>query len=153
MDRRPCACILLIEDNPDHAGPAADLLRRYHEVVVVPLLDEGLTVLASRPVDVVVLDLGGTGADGAAGVVAVREASPLAEVVVWSGWSDDVLENCLDRGASSVVPKPSGLSALRWAVESALPSRGCSWHSLRALAVDVRQALTADSGAHYAAAG
>ena len=142
--------VLIIEDDPTHSGPAAEALRRRHEVAVRTSLAEGLRVLDSAQVDVIVLDLGGTGGDGASAVRVVRAAAPLSEVVVWSGWPDDVLIECLDvYGARSVVPKPCGLAALVWAVECAMPTRGTSMHKLRAWAGEMVAALVPSNGAGH----
>ncbi len=85
-------CILLVEDNPGDADLIRVLLRRSAELSTEILSAETLAaateILASRPVQAVLLDLNLPDSSGIATVQAVCQASPLAPVVVLTGNND-----------------------------------------------------------------
>ena len=130
MDR-----LLLGEDNDAVAQVASAALSSYFAVTRVGTLSDALLLSLDRePWDAVFYDLAlpdvAPGAEVEA-LEALKAASPLSPIVVWSGSDDlDLLVSCLDAGARAIARKPAGrddfllsIATARHAVAPALAIR------------------------------
>lgn len=96
------------------AAPGAD-------VAECATLAEAMAALASRPADLLLLDLRMPDCDGFAGLIAVRGEHPAAPVVVVSASEDaETVRRALTFGAAGFIPKSADLPAMVEAVKAAL---------------------------------
>lgn len=118
--------ILLVEDNPLDARVVTGLLRgasHYAEFLHVGNLADALTQLASRPADVVLLDLNLDDSFGYETFERVHHAAPTSAILVLSGSDDEELASRTVReGAQDYLVKGSFdgkllLRAIRYALE------------------------------------
>jgi len=119
---RDVGTVLVVDDEPPlRAGLRRMLLGAGHSVVEARSAAEALKILASLPVDVVILDLGlpdGNGLD----VLAAVEASRAATAVLVFTASDAIedMHEALQRGACGYVHKPADALTLEAQVTVAL---------------------------------
>lgn len=102
--------LLLVEDNPGDADLVAELLsepsRERYRIIHVSRLDDGIEILRSQTVDVVVLDLALPDCSGLASLQAMRAQEKSVPIVVLTGTDDDELAHaCIDAGAQDYLPK------------------------------------------------
>ena len=99
-----------------------------HEVIVAATAEEGLSGLALRSPDVVVLDLGLPDLDGLEVVRRIRSWSEVPVIVLSATALEDRKVAALDGGANDYVTKPFGMAELeariRTALRHAAPARG-----------------------------
>jgi diguanylate cyclase (GGDEF)-like protein/PAS domain S-box-containing protein len=95
MLKVPMKVMLLIEDNPGDARLIREMLREFGaaatDLVHVQTLSEAEAYLEELPVDVIVLDLGLSDADGLDAVSRARAAAPRVPLVVVTGRDDEAL--------------------------------------------------------------
>jgi CheY-like chemotaxis protein len=119
--------ILVIDDN----GPIRRLIGMYlrqegYEVVEVEGGEEGIEVLESQPIDLVLLDMVMPGLNGVETLMNLRMKFPRLRVIAMSGGDgngpEPYLAIALGYGANSVLRKPFGryglLGVVRKTVES-----------------------------------
>lgn len=106
--------VLIIEDE----RPVSDLFRDHltdlgHDAIVAPSAEDALRMLATGPVDAILLDLG---LPGISGLEFLRLPAVLARsipIIVISGTATEAqARDCLTYGALDFVPKPVPLSRL-----------------------------------------
>lgn len=123
-----CIRLLLIEDNPDDAAFIEEVLKLQDtyatvDVAVVGKLRDGLSCLARRNFDVVLLDLSLPDASSTNSVTRVLAQSPQAPIIVLTGLDDrDTALDALKKGAQDYIIKDSIsgdllIRAIRYAVE------------------------------------
>jgi diguanylate cyclase (GGDEF)-like protein/PAS domain S-box-containing protein len=122
--------VLLIEDNPGDARLLKEMLREYGtdgiKLTWVAFMGEAETYLAAHQVDVILLDLGLTDAQGLAAVRRAHIAAPQVALLVLTGLDDESMAvQALQEGAEDYLIKGEiegrGLMrALRYAVERKL---------------------------------
>jgi two-component system KDP operon response regulator KdpE len=103
-----------------------------HEVLAAATAEEGLSSLALRSPDVVVLDLGLPDLDGLEVVRRIRSWSEVPVIVLSATDLEDRKVAALDAGANDYVTKPFGMAelearirtALRHAAQAVLPDEG-----------------------------
>jgi len=101
------ARILLVDDEPPIQRALAPLLRsRGYEVDIASTGAEALRMVAARPPDVMVLDLGLPDVEGTEVCRRVRTASKLPIIVLTARGSDADKVSALDLGADDYVTKP-----------------------------------------------
>lgn len=114
------ATVLIVEDNRTVAAATTAYLRAPgRELVVAESAAEASSILASRPVDVVILDLILPDRDGRDVLVGMREqaATSTIPVIVLSSASNPVARaECLAVGADEFIVKPAEPRDLRSAV-------------------------------------
>ncbi len=130
-DRVP---LLLIEDNPADQRLLVELLEEMapgrFRVAFARRLSEGIEVLRTGRVAVVLLDLSLPDADGVASIAATRKAAPTTPIVVLSGTLDDeARQSARERGATASFVKGEGsivplIAALDEIVQNAAESSG-----------------------------
>ncbi len=109
--------IVLVENNPGDAFLAWERLTDMHQgtvqVDVVPSLAQTLTLLATGPVDAVVLDLNLPDSKGLATLRRVRAAADRASIIVVTrGVGEGLREQALAAGAEDVYDKADTQTAL-----------------------------------------
>jgi two-component system KDP operon response regulator KdpE len=105
--------ILAVDDEPQIVRALrTSLTARDHEVITAPNGETALDVLASSPVDLVVLDLGLPGIDGIEVIRRLRSWSSVPVIVlsVREGQADKIA--ALDAGADDYVTKPFAMGEL-----------------------------------------
>jgi diguanylate cyclase (GGDEF)-like protein/PAS domain S-box-containing protein len=127
MNNKTVREVLLIEDNPGDARLLQEMFREHRgdatALTWIPVMGEAETYLAAHKVDVILLDLGLTDAQGMAAVRRARAAAPLVALVVLTGLDDQsVAAEALQEGAGDYLIKgeiePRGLMrSLRYAIE------------------------------------
>ena len=103
-----------------------------HEVLAAATAEEGLSSLALRSPDVVVLDLGLPDLDGLEVVRRIRSWSEVPVIVLSATDLEDRKVAALDAGANDYVTKPFGMAelearirtALRHALQAVVPDEG-----------------------------
>jgi two-component system, OmpR family, KDP operon response regulator KdpE len=116
--------ILAVDDEPQILRALrASLAARGHEVTTAPNGETALDVLATQPVDLVVLDLGLPGIDGVEVIRRLRTWSeaPVIVLSVRDGQSDKVM--ALDAGADDYVTKPFAMDELQARMRAVLRRR------------------------------
>jgi two-component system, OmpR family, KDP operon response regulator KdpE len=106
--------ILAVDDEPQILRALrASLAARGHEVTTAPNGETALDVMATQPIDLVVLDLGLPGIDGVEVIRRLRtwSDSPVIVLSVRDGQADKVL--ALDAGADDYVTKPFSMDELQ----------------------------------------
>jgi two-component system KDP operon response regulator KdpE len=96
------------------------LSARGHEVLVAVTGEEGLSVLALRSPDVVVLDLGLPDLDGLEVCRRIRAFSEVPVIVLSATALEDRKVAALDGGANDYVTKPFGMAELEARIRTAL---------------------------------
>ncbi len=91
-----------------------------HEVLSSATAEEGLSVLALRSPDVVVLDLGLPDLDGLEAVHRIRSWSEVPVIVLSATALEDRKVAALDAGANDYVTKPFGMAELEARIRTAL---------------------------------
>ena len=91
-----------------------------HEVLVTATAEEGLSSLALRAPDVVVLDLGLPDLDGLEVVRRIRSWSEVPVIVLSATALEDRKVAALDGGANDYVTKPFGMAELEARIRTAL---------------------------------
>jgi two-component system KDP operon response regulator KdpE len=91
-----------------------------HEVLVAATAEEGLSSLALRSPDVVVLDLGLPDLDGLEVVRRIRSWSDVPVIVLSATALEDRKVAALDGGANDYVTKPFGMAELEARIRTAL---------------------------------
>jgi two-component system KDP operon response regulator KdpE len=91
-----------------------------HDVLVAATGEEGLSSLALRAPDVVVLDLGLPDLDGLEVVGRIRSWSEVPVIVLSATALEDRKVTALDRGANDYVTKPFGMAELEARIRTAL---------------------------------
>ncbi len=91
-----------------------------HEVLVAATAEEGLSGLALRSPDVVVLDLGLPDLDGLEVVRRIRSWSEVPVIVLSATALEDRKVAALDAGANDYVTKPFGMAELEARIRTAL---------------------------------
>ena len=105
------ARILIVEDDKPSAEAMALMLRHSgHDVELAPSGHEALGAVMEQTPDLVMLDLGIPGADGAAVLEVLRSYLRLQSlpVVIWTGMADSELaDRARELGAAAVIEKGS----------------------------------------------
>jgi two-component system KDP operon response regulator KdpE len=96
------------------------LAAKSHEVLVAATAEEGLSSLALRSPEVVVLDLGLPDLDGLEVVRRIRTWSEVPVIVLSATALEDRKVAALDAGASDYVTKPFGMAELEARIRTAL---------------------------------
>jgi len=91
-----------------------------HEVLIAATAEEGLSSLALRSPDVVVLDLGLPDLDGLEVVRRIRSWSEVPVIVLSATALEDRKVAALDGGANDYVTKPFGMAELEARIRTAL---------------------------------
>jgi two-component system KDP operon response regulator KdpE len=116
--------ILAVDDEPQILRALrASLAARGHDVTTAPNGETALDVLATQPIDLVVLDLGLPGIDGVEVIRRLRtwSDSPVIVLSVRDGQADKVL--ALDAGADDYVTKPFAMDELQARMRAVLRRR------------------------------
>ena len=107
MPTEPNHHIAVVDDEPDLRSSVAEYLQL--QGYTVSQAGDGpqlRAILASQPIDLVLLDLRMPGVDGLTCLRLLRERRPSAKIVILSGVdSDAVAEEALARGASAFISK------------------------------------------------
>jgi DNA-binding NarL/FixJ family response regulator len=84
-------------------------------------LDEALTILSAKPVDLLVLDLNMPGMDRETSLHALREGYPETRIAILTGNEDrSVILECLSAGVHGYILKSDAVTQLVFAIESVL---------------------------------
>jgi DNA-binding NarL/FixJ family response regulator len=84
-------------------------------------LDEALTILTAKPVDLLVLDLNMPGMDRETSLHALREGYPETRIAILTGNEDrSVILECLSAGVHGYILKSDAVTQLVFALESVL---------------------------------
>lgn len=116
MNSQPSrSTILIADDDPTVRTIAAELLlAEGHQVLFAEDGDEALQIIASQPVDLVVLDMLMPNKDGLETIIELRRRqSEVRILAISSGGSmdiDSLLKPALAFGADRVMPKPLRIS-------------------------------------------
>jgi len=108
------ATILIIDDDPLICETIGNVVKRMgHEASCAYALQEGLGMLASRPADVVFLDVRLPDGSGLEALPRVQSAPSLPEVIIMTGYGDpDGAELAMRHGVWDYIQKPSTVDAL-----------------------------------------
>ena len=122
--------ILYVDDEPEVLEVMRQILETLeHEVEVAAGGSQGINAFAAsiesgRPFDLVITDMGMPEVDGRAVAMAIKGASPDTPVIMFSGWSAQMLE---EQGAAqyvdSVVSKPPTLDKVSQMIRSVMNRR------------------------------
>jgi two-component system KDP operon response regulator KdpE len=115
------SCVLVVDDEPQIRRTLATNLRaRSFEVVLASTGEEALMLAATRPPDVVILDLGLPGIDGITVIERLREHSKVPIIVLSVRENEADKVRALDVGADDYVIKPFGMDELLARLRAAL---------------------------------
>ncbi len=109
--------ILLVDDNPDGLLVRKSLLEEAGcRVQVAQSAEQGLKILESSTVDVVITDYRMPGMDGAQFIERIREKVPCPRIILLSGFVDPLGLTEENTRADAVIPKSSNeaVHLLRW---------------------------------------
>ena len=109
--------ILLVDDNPDGLLVRKSLLEEAgYRVQVAHSAEEGLKILESSMVDVVITDYRMPGMDGAQFIERIRDKHPAPRIILLSGFVDPLGLTEENTHADAVIPKSSkeAVHLLRW---------------------------------------
>ena len=114
--------ILVIDDNDTlREGVVAVCERLGHRVREAPSGQEGLTILESHPVDLILTDLKMDGLDGIGVLIAVKETHPEVVVMIITAYASiETAVEAIKLGAFDYIEKPFSTDALRIKVDRAL---------------------------------
>ena len=119
------AKILIIDDEKQIRWLLRDILEREgHEIVDTPSGEEGIRIHHEEPADLIITDLFMPGKDGLGIIVALRQDTPDAKIIVISGGGPmgnlDVLPAAKALGAVCTLAKPFTREEMLDAVRNAL---------------------------------
>ncbi len=118
------ARVLVVDDEPGVRESIRMILRGEHDVVTADSVDAAERALASRPADLVLLDLVMPGRDGFALLDALRKHdNPPPVLVLTATRLEETAREALARGASDCLRKPFEVEALRRRVRELLAQR------------------------------
>ena len=111
--------VLVVDDEADLLKTYERLLhRRGYQVVAVGTRREGLVVIRSRPLTLVVADVKLPDGDGLDIVRAARAIAAPPPVIVVTGFASDTnRQQAIEAGATAYLPKPFAVSAFTELVE------------------------------------
>lgn len=113
--------VLLVDDRPlanEIFGALASKVFKGAKVRVAQDLGVALRTL-QRPVDLVMLDLGLPGCSGTQALERFRAAFPAVPILVISASEDwDLIQRCLDSGASGYIAKTASLQVIAAAMKA-----------------------------------
>jgi two-component system KDP operon response regulator KdpE len=113
--------ILIVEDEPGIARALRiNLTARGYDVAVANDGTKALASAASRPPDLVILDLGLPDMDGTEVIHGLRDWSPVPVMVLSARESQDDKVDALDAGADDYLTKPFGMDELLARIRAAL---------------------------------
>jgi two-component system, OmpR family, KDP operon response regulator KdpE len=113
--------ILIVEDEPGIARALRiNLTARGYDVAVANDGTKALASAASRPPDLVILDLGLPDMDGTEVIHGLRDWSPVPVMVLSARESQDDKVDALDAGADDYITKPFGMDELLARIRAAL---------------------------------
>jgi two-component system KDP operon response regulator KdpE len=116
--------ILIIDDDPDLLSVCrVGLAALGHELRAAETGSEGLAEAATRPPDVIVLDLGLPDLDGLEVCKRIRTWSDVPIVVLSADGSEDRKVDALDEGADDYMTKPFGMRELNARLRVAMRHR------------------------------
>ena len=142
------ALILLAEDDDGIRGPLVRALEREgHEVVAVMTGDDAIAAGVDGEHDLLVLDIGLPGADGAEVCRRVREGRPTVPIIFLTARDGEMnAVHGLDAGADDYITKPFRLAELLARVRSQLRRTTAEQFSAADVRVDIaaRKAWHAD---------
>ena len=117
--------ILVVDDEPQIRRTLATNLRAGgFDVELAETGEAALAIIAAKPLDLVLLDLGLPGIDGIEVITAVRRTNDLPIVVLSVRDLESEKVRALDAGADDYVTKPFGIDELFARVRAALRRRG-----------------------------
>jgi len=117
--------ILVVDDEPQIRRTLATNLRAGgFDVELAETGEAALAIIAAKPLDLVLLDLGLPGIDGIQVITAVRRTNDLPIVVLSVRDLESEKVRALDAGADDYVTKPFGIDELFARVRAALRRRG-----------------------------
>ena len=119
------AKILIIDDEEHIRRLLRNMLEREgHVIVDTPNGEEGMRIYREEPADLIITDLFMPGKDGLGTIVALREDTPDAKIIVISGGGRtrnlDVLSAAKALGALCTIAKPFTREEILDAVRNAL---------------------------------
>lgn len=117
--------VLLVDDELDFSEMLADLLERREMTVRIAVSGEAaLSMLASEPIDVVVLDVGMTGMNGIDTLDRIRHRFPDTGVIMLSGHADVASAvEAMSLGAFDYLVKPVQIDELFFRIQDAYNTR------------------------------
>jgi two-component system KDP operon response regulator KdpE len=147
--------VLVVDDEPQILrGLGTNLRARGYEVDLAADGERGLELAAERPPDVVILDLGLPGIDGAEVIRGLRAWSAAPIIVLSARDQERDKVAALDAGADDFVSKPFGmnelLARLRAAERRSRPAEASAVVETGAFRVDLaaKKVSTADGNVH-----
>ncbi len=112
--------ILVIDDEPQILRALRAILAAHFRVTTASRAQEGLTLAAANPPDVIILDLGLPDMDGIEVCARLREWTPVPIIVLSVRDSERDKVAALDKGADDYLTKPFGIEELLARIRVAL---------------------------------
>ena len=118
----PDSTILIIDDEANHATAMEEALGKFgSKILKATSGKEGLDLLDSKHVDVVITDLKLPDTNGLDVLLAAKQKHPDVEVIAVTGYPDiQTAVDAMQKGATTYLVKPVNLTELRTVVEKAL---------------------------------
>ena len=113
-------CVLIVDDDRDHADSIADLVAmRGHEVVIAGSDEAGIERFRERDFDLVLMDVKMPGMTGVDAFFELRKLRPDARVIMMTGFSvEQLVDRAVANGAIGVLRKPLAIPQLLQAIET-----------------------------------
>jgi DNA-binding NtrC family response regulator len=113
--------VLFVDDEEDYLNTLLKRMRKRHvDAAGAGSGEEALAHLASRPADVVVLDVRMPGMDGIETLRQIKELAPLTEVIMLTGHASlEVAREGMEIGAFDYLMKPVDIDELLYKLEDA----------------------------------
>jgi DNA-binding NtrC family response regulator len=124
--------VLLVDDEADFLRTLSKrLTMRKLEVCTATSGEEGLRVLESQPVDVVVLDVRMPGMDGIQTIKEIRKRYPKVEVILLTGHADiECSIEGMNYGAFDYLLKPVAIDELLYKIQDAYKMKSLKEHKI-----------------------
>lgn len=121
--------ILCIDDDRDFLTGVRMQLKGTFYITMANSIDEGLGVLQSQPIDLVLLDIDLNGESGIAGIGRIKSAHPYVDICMLSGQREPrTVVKAIRAGAVDYMTKPFELDDLMAVVERTLSTRRVREH-------------------------
>ncbi len=109
--------ILVIDDEKGPRESLRFIFKKSYQVICANSVDEGLQVLRSNSVDVIVLDIKMPGRTGIEGLGDIRAIDPLVSVIMLTGFGSlETAQKAIRLGANDYIKKPFDMIEIREAV-------------------------------------